>query len=301
MKRYLEEYPDIVQLQGVEVSLDNPHLGAMGKDLGIPTPTEDSADLVKQVHAMGGLVAYNHPFGSSKKEVPADEQKDLVASTASAMIKQRALGCDALEVGYRSRGGGDLQSHQALWDACSRAGIFLTGIGTNDNHTGTGWDSSDNNFVTWLWALEPRDSDLLAALVSGHAYFGDPTLFQGSLDLLTTAGARMGQVAVEEDHGTTLTVLADGLPNGSSLEVISFAFDETQVGAPAAADYTRTQIVASDLTGGSTLVNIDGKRASVHRAIVVNAEGDTIALSNPIWLLTDDPSTEVPSPRFHQR
>ncbi len=299
MDLYSSDFPDVLQLQGIEISLDNPHLGAWGENLSIPIPASESADLVAQVHDMGGLVAYNHPFGSSKSESSPQELAKLIDATAAILLEQGALGCDALEVGYRTRGGADLEGHQRLWDACSRASVFLTGIGTSDNHTGADWDTAENNFVTWIWSSGRTASSVLDALGSGHAYFGDPVLFSGSLDLSSASGARMGQISVRADHGSTLTVVAKDLPADAQVELLGLPMDvdgEAE-GAPQDGDYTRVTIPASDFSEGRADVPIESAVSALYRTIVVDSSGQTIALSNPIWLLTEEPGKAIPDAR----
>lgn len=308
MDHYRSEYPDITQFPGIEVSLGKPHLGAYGGVLTIPIEPKDAAigdapdaQLVADLQRAGTLVCYNHPFGSSHGEVVATEQPELVQKAAAMLVQDQALGCQLLEVGYRSRGGSDLLGHQRVWDACSRAGIFLTGLGTNDNHSGTGWDSSENNFVTWIWAVDPTESDLLDSLASGYAYFGDPTLFAGTLDLLTAQGARMGQVVVAHDHGSVLSLVATDLPKGSSVELIRLCMDDSSTpgrqAAPHEQDYRRVVLPATDFADGTLKVPLEAGISALYRTVVVDALGRTIALSNPIWLLVAEPGTGIPASR----
>ncbi|MGB5953612.1 MAG: hypothetical protein WBG57_13980, partial [Ornithinimicrobium sp.] len=206
-------------------------------------------------------------------------------------------GCTIMEVGYRSRGGGDLQDHQAWWDACSRVGIFLTGVGTNDNHTGRDWDKPENNFVTWVWAKSSNPSDVLESLGRGRVFFGDPTLFDGTLDLSIDSGAVMGQVDVAEDHGSKLSVLATGLQEGMSVEVIRLAMEgdpEANEQVPRPEDYERIMLTTSQFSSGIAQVPLPPGWSGLVRAIVLDEARTTIALSNPLWLMTEEPPTEVP-------
>lgn len=300
MEHYRGDFPGITQMSGTEISLDSPHLGAIAENLSIPVTPRDSAKVVAEVSDAGGLVSYNHPFGSGKAKLETVERENLVSETATRLLGERALGCTMMEVGYRSRGGGDLQDHQTVWDACSRAGIFLTGLGTNDNHTGADWDKPENNFVTWVWAKEPTPAEVLASLGSGHAFFGDPSLFAGTLDLRTAAGARMGHVVAAEDHGPTLSVLASGLPDGASVEVIRLAManaDDPDTTVPRQQEYERTKLEASKFSSGAAVIPLQAGWSGLYRAVVVDADGETIALSNPIWLLAQEPEGEIPLAR----
>ena len=308
MTHYESDFPQVTQLLGLEISLNNPHIGAYGDDVTIPiaaggtaegrAPADDSRAVVAQINTNGGIACYNHPFGTSNKVAPAAQQDDMVRNVATDLVTQRALGCDMVEVGYRARGGADLQAHARVWDACSVAGIFLTGIGVNDNHSGTGWDTAQNNFVTWIWAAETSSQALIASLRSGHAYFGDPVLFTGSLDLESASGARMGQAVVSPDHGSTLTVKASDLPADASLEVLILPIDLSgSAQAPLDGDYARVTLAASDFTEGMAAVPIEASSSAVYRTVVTDATGQTIALSNPIWLMTSEPADGIPEAR----
>jgi hypothetical protein len=110
------------------------------------------------------------------------------------LIESRAHGVDLLEVGYRSRGHG-LDGFVEIWDGLALAGIRLTGIGTSDSHDeDQGWARGPNNFITWIFARSDRQVDLIQGLRAGRAFFGDPSRFDGALDIAGPAGSRMGEL-----------------------------------------------------------------------------------------------------------
>lgn len=312
MDLYRDEFGDVTQLPGTEVSLTNPHLGAYGGDLSIPIEPDDelggvlspqaTRELVSRIQAQGSLVSYNHPFGTSNEiAAPADQQQRM-QQAATDLVQEQMYGADMVEVGYRSRGGIDLAGHLLIWDACSRAGVFVTGIGVNDNHSGMGWDTAENNFITWIWAEEPSLPALSTALSGGRAYFGDPTQFNGQLDLSTAAGAQMGQVEVSADHGAELLITVSDLPSGWSVDLVSLdmvdaASGGTPQGPPTESDYSRVSLTGQDFSDSRAQVPIDPAAEQVHRLEVIDPTGVIMASSNPIWLLSGASSVTVPAER----
>ncbi len=148
-------YPAVAQRQGLEVSWLLPHLNWFGgavviPDYGSTTSKTYTAYLrnvaVPQIHAAGGLVSYNHPYGYGDPALlPVTQQDALLAQVAKQLLPtattKAALGADLLEVGYNKRQGVDLAHHVALWDVMSRNAVFLTGNGTattTSGRTGSG-------------------------------------------------------------------------------------------------------------------------------------------------------------------
>ena len=39
-----------------------------------------------------------------------------------------------------------------MWDALSRNGLFVTGNGVSDDHSGQGWAEQPNRYYTATWA-----------------------------------------------------------------------------------------------------------------------------------------------------
>src|SRR5215510_4083136 len=69
------KYPSVVQQQGLEVSLRLPHVNWFGKSVSIPDYGGTTGagyagylaqTLIPKIHASGGLVSFNHPFGYSE-------------------------------------------------------------------------------------------------------------------------------------------------------------------------------------------------------------------------------------------
>lgn len=307
MAAYAAQFPTVRQIQALELSLTTPHLGWYGGKVSLPDltgrkaeATQDAADALRSVslvHRSGGLASYNHPFGTDGGRLNDTEQLKATRIKAAELIANRALNCDLLEVGYRLRGGCDLTRHVSLWDSCSRNGIFLTGTGVSDDHKGIDWSSELLNFVTWVWSAGTGTEELLAALRSGRAYFGDPNLFRGTLDMLVDDNVRMGSVSVSDKSIRTLRILTSGLPSGGRVETVHGIVDRA---GPDQTDpqLTRVALEASAFDrNGVAAVEVDASRSAFVRIEVLTKEGIPAAFGNPIWLLRDAPDKSIPKDR----
>ncbi|MBM9509260.1 hypothetical protein [Actinacidiphila acididurans] len=308
MRGYAHRFPAVRQYQGLEVSLVKPtHLNWFGPSITMPsfakpTPTADpdpnaAYAVVDMIHATGGLASYNHPFGTSHPALLSSAQQDAMrASVAASVLADRAMGCDILEVGYPSRGGVDLDRHAQVWDVCSRNGLFLTGTGVSDDHSGQDWLGQDSNFVTWAHAGSREMADLLPALAAGNVFFGNPALFAGTLALLVDGAAPMGSVTVSGALTRNVRVLADGLPADSVVRIVQGTVDGAGPSVPEPGT-SFAQLPASQFAGGYVDVKVDTSAPRFVRVEVRTPAGDVIALSNPVWLLRDDPAGGIPATR----
>jgi hypothetical protein len=304
--RYAAAYPSVTQHQGLEISEFLPHLNRFGGTLHMPdytgvTPHNWQTWLAQQVgivHAAGGLVSYNHPYGySSGPALPAAKQDALLSSLATILLNNKALGCDIIEVGYTLRSGVDLKHHVGLWDVLSRNGRFLTGNGTTDDHFGQNWTGIHNNWVTSAWGATASEANLLAALASGKIWSGSISRFRGALDILADGFAPMGSVTVSTAAKRHLHLVATGLPAGSTLQVIRGTVDYAGTAHPVSNAATLTTFPASALAGGSVDLDTDNGTSGFYRTQVVASDGSVIAASNPVWLLRSTPPGGIPAPR----
>ena len=211
---------------GQEISY-GAHLNAYGSEI----PLVDSARhphglspsaAVAWAHDHGGLVSLAHFFGTDfsglSHEFPSS--REVFDASRDRLIANQAYGVDLLEVGYRSRGH-LLDAFLELWDALSGAGIVITGVGVSDSHDAeVGWSEGPNNFITWIHADSMDEEDLLEGLLRGRAFFGDPTRFDGRMDIETAAGGRMGEVLSVTPGPQRLTLRAEGLREGQWVRVI---------------------------------------------------------------------------------
>ena len=305
-------YRSVVQQQGLEVSLSLPHVNWFGKSVSIPDYGSTSGrhqydaylaqNLIPKVHASGGLISFNHPFGYGDiPELPQAQQDAMLVQTAKAMLPASgtpaALGADLLEVGYHLRQGMDLAHHVALWDIMSRNALFLTGNGTNDDHFGQDWLGPMNNWFSSVWARSTGIADLLAALAAGRAWCASLSGYRGGLDLLVDGTVPMGSVSVSKVASRKLVASATAIPAQGRLQILQGTVDY----AGAAHLSANTDVIgsysASQLTGGSVTQRIDTSKDSYVRTQVLDSAGTVIGLSNPVWLLRAAPPGGIPAPR----
>jgi hypothetical protein len=235
-------YPGLGQLQGVEISYGSRHLNvfceepvlpdydAIADEIAAARAGDEAFDergfraavirrAVDDVHRLGGLVSYNHPFGTTfeENEKPRTNEEQL-----RILMRNKAEGADILEVGYRDRGGAKLDDHLWLWDQAALAGLRLVGTGVSDSHGGAEnrWRGTPNNFVSWIWAEKPDKKHLIEGLRRGRVFFGDLERFDGELDLVTEAGERMGATAYPAESRVRVELIARGLKVGQQIVVV---------------------------------------------------------------------------------
>lgn len=191
MAAYAVSFPGVQQFQAMEISLTVPHINWFGSgvvltDYGTITGGKQPEyqaflqdTIVPQIHAAGGLVSYNHPYGvSAGKALPTSTQDQKMAALAAAMLVDNALGSDILEVGYPLRAGVDLAHHVGLWDVLSQRAVphrqradrrprrhQLAALRQQLVHLGMGGEQRGivpapgaqcGAFVVWLTSLVPR-------------------------------------------------------------------------------------------------------------------------------------------------
>lgn len=302
---YAASYPTVTQRQGLEVSKGQTHLNWFGGAISLPDYdyTGGYDDFLQQtivpfIHDRDGLVSYNHPFGTGSGS-PLDKptQDELLRQTAGRIVANGALGADVLEVGYPLRGGVDLQHHVTLWDICSRNALFLTGNGVTDAHHGTDWARLSNDWTTSAWSANAAEASLLAALRAGRAWCGSLTRFHGALDLLVDRQCPMGSVSMSLLDRRRLTAIAIDLPVGSRLQVIQGLVDYAGASRPTAPTRVVKTYPATALTSGRVSLSVPTDVSSFIRTQVLDAAGAVVALSNPVWLLREQPPQGVPLPR----
>lgn len=297
------DYPDLHQLQGVEASWVGHHLNEFSVDtrlvdyaaLDRERPEDESPRdwrervtrrVVEEIHGRGGLVSFNHMFGTMME---GKEQRASREQVLDELLAERVYGADILEVGYRDRGGHPLADHLWVWDQLALSGLFLVGTGVSDSHGGPSqrWRTDQNNFVSWIYARSPAKEDLIAGLRAGRVFFGDIVLFDGTLDLTTARGARMGQIVVRapEIASEQVEVKIDGLAAGDSVRLL-VSGEEVARWTAEGAPLTHTHDVALDPT-----------RPTVVRVEAYAADGTAKVLSNPITFVREEPPAGIPAAR----
>lgn len=297
------DYPKLHQLQGVEASWVGHHLNEFSVDTRLvdyaALEKERPADetpaqyrervtrrVVDEIHGRGGLVSFNHMFGTMME---GKEQRATREEVLEQLARERVYGADILEVGYRDRGGHPLADHLWVWDQLAQHELFLVGTGVSDSHGGPSqrWRTDQNNFVSWIYARSPSKEDLIAGLRAGRVFFGDIVLFDGTLDLTTSRGARMGQIVLRDPSiaSETVEVRIDGLAAGDSVRLIASGSELARWTAEGAA-FAQKHDVA-----------LDPSRPTVVRVETYAADGTAKVLSNPITFLRTEPPAGIPDAR----
>jgi hypothetical protein len=304
-------HPSVTQHQGLEVSWRLPHLNWFGGNVSVPSyqgvtshgyTTYVKGTVIPQAHASGALVCYNHPYGYSDTVLPQSQQDAQLRKVAALLLSGNVLGCDLIEVGYERRGGADLAHHVGLWDVMSRNSVFLTGNGTSDDHFGTNWHGIANNWITSAWAASTGQQDLLTAMAAGQLWCGSLSKFgdQGaSMNLTVDGTCPMGSVSLSSAASRKLTVSASGIPSGGSVAVLQGHVDYAGSGDPTPntkviATYSPANLVNG---GGQVTLKVDTSKECFARTAVLDHAGNTIALSNPVWMLHKNPPGGIPGPR----
>lgn len=314
---YESRVPDVLHHVGTEISRyrPQPHLNAYLPEPWLPdyaghAPDESIDWAVDQVHARGGLVSYNHPWGPGIYLEPAEPPQQRAARILRAKQDQlatRLLGCDLLEVGYRVRAGIDLAGHLDLWDCLTANAIFVTGIGVTDSHGSdfsTGWtpwqpsEHMENNYVTWLWATGQSEVPLLSALGSGRAYFGDPYRWKGELDLATSEGFPMGRVVLTDQPSHDVIIRAASVPITAELRLVQGEIRTDRAGSTEVQWLRRETLTAAAANGVlCDTVSVDASVPSFVRAELWNGS-EECAFSNPLHFLRDVPPGGVAARRL---
>ena len=186
--------------------------------------------MLDAVHAQGGIVSINHIFGAGGADMPILPSSER--ATRLLELIERELGgpsWDLLEVGYPRRGGYTLEDYLLLWDTLWANGEERCGGGVSDHHGG-GWGlnllGGNNSWTTWIWTPSGGSSrsDLIGALASCQAAFGDPFLLEGRV-VLDVNGIRMGGIFQSTDETALIKALHAGLPAGVKIEAVGIALD----------------------------------------------------------------------------
>ncbi|MDQ4037966.1 MAG: hypothetical protein M3313_06380, partial [Actinomycetota bacterium] len=299
MASYAGRYPGVTQQHGLELSYADPHINWFGGGIALPNyagiKRSEYLDFMRgtvipDVHRSGGLASYNHPFGTGDQlnPLPLSTQDQMLRDVATKLLSNNALDTDILEVGYPLREGVDLAHHVDLWDVCSRNGIFLTANGVSDDHAGDRW-SARPTWTTSVWAGNANEAALLNALKSGQAWCGSMTQHRGALDLLVDGSCPMGSVSISSLPERRLKVTATSVPVGGSVDVVQRPVDYAGAGNPSPGTPVIKTLPATALSTGTTEVRMTTDQSSFVRTQVRDSTGTVIALSNPVWLLRENP------------
>jgi hypothetical protein len=301
---YRPRFPGLDAHATTEISKTLPDMNPFGIPPWFPDYSTLSTDhdtryrqLVAQVHGMGGVISWNHPFGYNTGPLLSAAERDTKRRQVfTSMQAVDAFGVDVLEVGYSLRGQVDAAAHFALWDTFSRTGRFLTGNGTSDDHSGQGWRSINNGYATGLWAPSTGDADVVAALTAGRAFAAHVGRWPGGeIDMLVDGTVPMGAVSVSSLTTRQLAISAAALPAGSTVQIVAGPVDYAGRVDPGTSVITTLQ--ASAFTAGAVTVPVTTTSSRFYRAQVVNSAGQLIGTGNPVWLVREQPPVAVPPAR----
>jgi hypothetical protein len=301
---YADEVAGVLGLIGSEISL-GPHLNQYGgtqndydygdiRSLEAKPSGAIRPSIVEFIHAQGGLASINHPRSPGGD---ADEPGDSLAqAVARDLLSIGAGGADIIEVGYGKGGPATLPEKLAVWDALSRNGLFLTGNGASDDHSGMDWAGQENRFYTGAWAQAVEESALLDALARGQAYVGYLGSFGGTIDMSLDGDVPMGAVSVSPKTSRTLRIALAGLPDGAAVEVVRGPVDYAGPNTPDPGTEVVGRLGARDLSARSE-VTVDTADECFVRLQVVDGSGAVVAFGQPTWALKAEPATGIPEAR----
>ena len=260
---------------------DRKHVNVLGVGIPMhdygPTDTITIDQAVAYVHQQGGVALCNHPFGTASADLYEGEAADAaVLEIADVWIEADGHACDAVEVGYQARGV-DLEHHLMFWDELGKAGVFVTGVGSSDNHWTGDWmdgelNSGRNRYLSWVFQDVATPEGIMQQVESGRLFFGDPLPFLGEqplLDLWTEHGAVMGQ-ALASELDQRIHVETGYLETGWSLALIG--------------DGEVLDELTLEGTESETLFEVARGELRVIRAEVRDTDGGRILISNPLFL-----------------
>lgn len=304
VEAYQPRYPNLLLPRTTEVSRTLPDMNPFGMPQWLPDyaslPTEHDAmyrAIVSQVHGMGGLISWNHPFGYNMGPLlSAAEATAKRRQLFQDMLRVGAFNVDILEVGYTLRGNVDAATHIALWDTFSRNGTFLTGNGTSDDHSGQGWRTMSNGFATGAWTTSRTQAAVTAALAAGRAFTAHVGRWPGGqVDVLVDDTVPMGGVSVSTKTARTMAIWTAALPTGSVVQVVAGPVDYAGQADPGT---TVVQTLPpSAFAAGIATISVDTSTPRFYRVQVLASDGRVIGTGNPVWLLRTAPPTGIPAPR----
>lgn len=253
---------------------------------------------VQAIHERGGLLSWNHPFGSDSNVLLSKAEQNVERRERFAYMMGKNLygKFDIIEVGYTSRGQADTFTHMDLWDTFTRNGILLTGNGVNDDHGAGNWSSLKNGFMTGIWSSSSSHAALVEGLRKGRAYTAHLGKYPGAqMDLLVDGTVPMGAVSLGHTALRTIEIQALNLPAGSRVELVGGPIDYSgnDPGSTVLETFPSNQFGVS----GIAKTTIDNASSAYYRTQVISSSGDVIGISNPVHLLREAPGTNIPQDR----
>jgi hypothetical protein len=304
LSTYQPRYPNMAVRNATEISQNLPDMNPFGIPPWLPDYSTLSTDhdtryhqMVSQVHAMHGVIAWNHPFGYDMGPLlSATDQAAKRRQVFQSMQAVNAFEVDIVEVGYNVRGQVNAATHIALWDTFSRAGRWLTGNGASDDHGGQGWKSITNGWFTGLWTPSLSDADLVKTLASGRAFAAHLGRWPGGeMDMLVDGTVPMGAISVSTRTSRQVAIAAKNLPTGSTVQLVGGYVD--YLGKVDPETWVSKTLSPSAFAAGPVTVTVDTSASKFFRPQVVGSDGLVIGTGNPVWLLRTAPPGGIPPAR----
>ena len=239
--------------------------------------------IVDEAHSRGGVVSYDHMFGTKEAFNPASWTKEEVLDR---LLENKVYGADILEVGYRVR-----ERYLAdllwVWDRLARNNFFLVGNGVSDNHGGLAdsYQEREDNFVTWIYADSDEKSELIEGLKRGRVFFGDITLVgpDVSVNLTTPQRFKMGQIIVSDKINQQINIRIEGLSNNDTVKIMRNG------------NRRSTHTTWGTTYNRDIWVTLNNYGVSFWRTEVYSSSGQEKIFSNPIYFVRDVPKDGIQS------
>lgn len=228
----------------------------------------------KKVHDSGGLVSYNHLFGTGWEIDKSQVQNYRSDTMTKHLLAVNAYDADMLEVGYYKRGGTDLDRHVITWDKLTANGLFLFGIGTSDAH-GNLWMNRLDLFHTFIYSKDSSSYELLHALAVGHMFFGNYKLFNSSF-YYTVGNLEMGDRGFATTALVKPVVFLDPLPAKCKVKLTQVLLSKSPI---------LTYLHKETLVNIKAMPFIDVSQPCFIRFTIYDSLGYPLAYGQPIVVL----------------
>ncbi|SFH68771.1 hypothetical protein SAMN05421678_12850, partial [Actinopolymorpha cephalotaxi] len=289
MRQLRSRCPGVTQLLSAEVSMVR-HMNVFMEDFELyPYPPRGKAPvldnsveaaeaMVRWYHERGALVQYNHP-----------------PINPGELVTGRALGADLIEIANADGDFTVIRDRIDQYDVAARNAIFLTATSQVDDHGGRDWQGKPHLYTTAVWAESRQARDLLTALAAGQAWWYHQRLWPtGQLDLAVGGRRAMGRVVRTSATRLPVDIVANNLPEDSTVQVVVGECDRTGQTTPAV---TRHTYPVSSFASGRLRFQLERENGRYLRVEVRDAGDVLLGFGNPVWLLSPRGDVEVPRAR----
>ncbi len=241
---------------------------------GTPAALNYPQSGVDLIHQSGGAAILGHIFGAAQNS-NTTISTGTMNTLADRVVQNEAWSADGIEIGYPHRGR-PIEDFVAVWDDLSDDEVYITGIGSSDQHSMLPWAQWNNRWGTWIVAPNDGDQELVDAVKAGDCFFGDPYRLDpdGMLYIEDDSGRyRMGDVVPDITNGREdLRITVAGALNNSTVKVISngSVIETRTVGSSGATSFVKKK----KMNAGDWV-----------RVELRDNQGRLYAMSNPIYFI----------------